>query len=61
MRMGVNESRDESEEEEEGEEAEKVSTFQDINYILDRLEHELDVSEDVEGTVAGSRRCSDHR
>jgi hypothetical protein len=64
--MGVNESRDESEEEEEGEyendeEEEEVSTFEDMNYIPDRLEYEVGVSEGLEGTVAGSRRYSDHR
>jgi hypothetical protein len=62
--MGVNESRDESEEEEEGEyenDEEEVSTFEDMNYIPDRLEYEVGVSEGLEGTVAGSRRYSDHR
>jgi hypothetical protein len=53
MRMGVNESRDESEEGEEAgygnEEAEAVSTFEDIGYALEELDLEYDITGDLEG------------
>jgi hypothetical protein len=54
MRMEVNESRDESEEE-----AEEVSTFEDMNDILDTFEYEIDVAGDPEEMDSGSGRYSD--
>jgi hypothetical protein len=53
MRMGVNESRDESEEEEE------VSTFEDMNYILDTFEYDVDMAGNFEEMDSGSGRYSD--
>jgi hypothetical protein len=44
MRMGVNESRDE------------VSTFEDMNNILDTFEYEVDVAGNLEGMDSGSGR-----
>jgi hypothetical protein len=52
MRMEVNESRDESEEEE-------VSTFEDMNYILDTFEYDHDMAGDLEGMDSDSGRYSD--
>jgi hypothetical protein len=49
MRMEVNESRDESEEE-----AEEVSTFEDMNDILDTFEYEIDVAGDPESSYVSS-------
>jgi hypothetical protein len=65
MRMGVNESRDESESEEEekggygNEEAEEASTFEDIGYALDELDLEYDITGDLEGMYFGSGEYSD--
>jgi hypothetical protein len=67
MRMGVNESRDESEEEEEeeeedgygNEEEEEVSTFEDMNYMLDTFEYEVDFAGDLGGMGFDSCRYSD--
>jgi hypothetical protein len=65
MRMGVNESRDESESEEEekggygNEEAEEASTFEDIGYALDELDLEYDITEDLEGMYSGSGKYFD--
>ena len=44
LRMKVNEGRDENDEEEE------VSTFEDMNYIVDTFEYEVDVAVNLEGT-----------
>jgi len=43
MKMGVDEGRDGNDEEEE------VSTFEDMNYVLDTFEYEVDVAVNLEG------------
>ena len=53
MRMKVNEGRDGNDEDEE------VSTFENMNYVLDKFEYEVDVAVNLEGTDFGSCRYYD--